>query len=99
MNPSITTTIGRAIFDASLRHNGCTTARCWCKFMNLTGWVVVFDLDDTLISSMTTSVLESQQLASIASLYGVSFEGRIQAALNNGVKDTWGWACEPKSPN
>ena len=66
--------------------------------MNLTGWVVVFDLDDTLISEYDyqRSGISAVE-ASIASLYGVSFEGRIQAALNNGVKDIWGWACEQLS--
>ena len=60
--------------------------------MNLTGWVVVFDLDDTSISEYDyqRSGISAVE-ASIASLYGVSFEGRIQAALNNGVKDIWGW--------
>ena len=53
--------------------NGCIYfARCWCKSMNLTGWVVVFDLDDTLIPSMTTSVLESQQLKRLSLLFMVS---------------------------
>ena len=58
-----------------------------------------FDLDDTLISEYDyqRSGISAVE-ASIASLYGVSFEGRIQAALNNGVKDIWGWACEQPSP-
>lgn len=66
--------------------------------MNLKDWVVVFDLDDTLISE-----LEYQRSGiaavekSISSLYGVSFEGCIQTALNDGVEDLWGWACHKLS--
>ena len=62
--------------------------------MNLKDWVVVFDLDDTLISELEyqrsgIAVVEK----SISSLYGVSFDGCIQSALNDGVEDLWGWAC------
>jgi len=63
--------------------------------MILKDWVVVFDLDDTLISELEyqrSGILAVED--AIASIYGVTFEGRIQQALEEGVKDVWGWACE-----
>lgn len=62
--------------------------------MNLNKWVVVFDLDDTLISELEyqrSGIAEVE--ARIYSLYGVKFDGRIQKALNEGVKDIWAWTC------
>ena len=63
--------------------------------MNLKNWVVVFDLDDTLISELEyqRSGIASVE-AVITSLYGISFEGCIQRALDDGVKDIWAWACQ-----
>jgi putative hydrolase of the HAD superfamily len=63
--------------------------------MNLKNWVVVFDLDDTLISELEyqRSGISAVETA-ITSLYGIPFDGRIQQALEKGVKDIWGWACE-----
>jgi putative hydrolase of the HAD superfamily len=62
--------------------------------MNLKDWVVVFDLDDTLISELEyqrSGIAVVEKL--ISSLYGVSFDGCIQSAFNDGVEDLWGWAC------
>lgn len=66
--------------------------------MNLKDWVVVFDLDDTLISELEyqRSGIAAVETA-ITSLYGIPFNGRIQYALEKGVKDIWGWACEQLS--
>jgi len=66
--------------------------------MNLEKWVVVFDLDDTLISELEyqRSGITAVETA-IASIYGIPFDGRIQHALERGVKDIWGWACEQLS--
>ena len=50
--------------------------------MNLTGWVVVLT-DDTLISEYDYQRSGIQQLKRLSLLLCVSFEGRIQAALNN----------------
>jgi putative hydrolase of the HAD superfamily len=63
--------------------------------MNLKNWVVVFDLDDTLISELEyqRSGIAAVETA-ITSLYGIPFDGRIQQALEKGVKDIWGWACQ-----
>lgn len=63
--------------------------------MNLKNWVVVFDLDDTLIAELEyqRSGISAVETA-IFSIYGVPFDGRIQNALDKGVKDIWGWACE-----
>jgi len=63
--------------------------------MNLKNWVVVFDLDDTLISELEyqRSGIAAVE-AAITSLYGIPFDGRIQHASEKGVKDIWGWACE-----
>lgn len=62
--------------------------------MNLNNWVVVFDLDDTLISELEyqRSGIAAVETA-ITSLYGVPFDGLIQHASEKGVKDIWGWAC------
>ena len=62
--------------------------------MNLKNWVVVFDLDDTLISELEyqRSGIASVE-AAIYSLYGVSFDGLIQNALDQGVQDIWAWTC------
>ena len=63
--------------------------------MNLSHWVIVFDLDDTLISELEyqrSGISEVEKV--INSIYNVSFEGRIQRALNDGVQDIFGWACE-----
>ena len=63
--------------------------------MNLKKWVVVFDLDDTLISELEYQRSGIYAVESfISSIYGVTFEGRIQAALDDGVIDIWGWTCE-----
>ena len=66
--------------------------------MNLKNWVVVFDLDDTLISELEyqRSGIAAVETA-ITSLYGMPFNGLIQHALEKGVKDIWGWACEQLS--
>ena len=63
--------------------------------MNLRNWVVVFDLDDTLISEIDyqRSGIASVE-AEISSIYGISFDGQIQRALDDGVKDIWAWACQ-----
>ena len=58
-------------------------------------WVIVFDLDDTLISELEyqksgIAFVESY----IASTFSVDFRGRIQLALDQGVRDIWGWACK-----
>ena len=63
--------------------------------MNLSDWVIVFDLDDTLISEIDyqrSGILAVEN--GISSIYNVSFEGRIQEALDDGVQDVFGWACE-----
>lgn len=63
--------------------------------MTLSGWVVVFDLDDTLISEIEyqkSGIAVVEQY--ISSLYGISFDGCIQSALDAGIYDLWGWACE-----
>jgi len=63
--------------------------------MNLKNWVVVFDLDDTLISELEyqRSGIASVE-AAITSIYGIAFDGRIQRALDDGVNDIWAWACQ-----
>jgi len=63
--------------------------------MNLKNWVVVFDLDDTLISELEyqRSGIASVE-AAITSIYGIAFDGHIQRALDDGVKDIWAWACQ-----
>lgn len=63
--------------------------------MKLNNWVVVFDLDDTLISELEyqRSGIAAVEVA-LSSLYGVTFDGRIQRALDDGVKDIWAWACQ-----
>lgn len=63
--------------------------------MNLQNWVIVFDLDDTLISELEyqRSGIAAVE-AAISSLYRVTFNGRIQRALDDGVHDIWGWACQ-----
>tara|TARA_B100000674_G_C37746244_1_gene871266 strand:+ start:166 stop:837 length:672 start_codon:yes stop_codon:yes gene_type:complete len=58
-------------------------------------WVIVFDLDDTLISEFEyqrsgIAAVESY----IVSVFGVDFDGCIQAAFDSGVKDLWGWTCQ-----
>jgi putative hydrolase of the HAD superfamily len=63
--------------------------------MTLENWVVVLDLDDTLISEteyQKSGIAAVEEF--IAFQYKRSFQGRIQAALDAGVKDIWGWACE-----
>jgi len=62
--------------------------------MKLNNWVVVFDLDDTLISELEyqRSGIAAVE-AAISSIYGVTFHGRIQRALDEGVQDIWAWAC------
>jgi putative hydrolase of the HAD superfamily len=66
--------------------------------MNLENWVVVFDLDDTLISELEyqRSGIAAVETA-ITSIYGIPFDGSIQHALEKGVKDIWGWSCEQLS--
>ena len=68
------------------------------NYMNFSKFVVVFDLDDTLISELEYqfSGIVAVETA-ISSLYGQPFEGRIQRALHDGVDDLWGWACEQLS--
>ncbi|QNI57192.1 HAD hydrolase/ IA/ variant 1 family protein [Synechococcus sp. BIOS-U3-1] len=63
--------------------------------MNLDDWVVVFDLDDTLISELEyqRSGISAVEKV-IFSIYGIPFDGRIQSASERGVEDVWGWACE-----
>ena len=63
--------------------------------MNLKNWVVVFDLDDTLISELEyqRSGIAAVE-AALSSLYGVTFDSRIQRALDEGVQDIWAWACQ-----
>lgn len=63
--------------------------------MNLANWVVVFDLDDTLISELEyqRSGIAAVE-AAIEALYGVTFGGHIQNALEEGVEDLWGWVCQ-----
>ena len=62
--------------------------------MDLRNWVVVFDLDDTLISEIEyqRSGIVAVESA-ISSLYGVAFDGLIQQALDEGIQDIWGWSC------
>lgn len=66
--------------------------------MNLANWVVVFDLDDTLISELEyqRSGIAAVE-AAIEVFYGVPFGGYIQNALEEGVDDLWGWACQKLS--
>ena len=66
--------------------------------MNLKNWVVVFDLDDTLVSELEfqRSGITAVENA-ITLLYGIPFDGLIQQALGTGVDDLWGWACEQLS--
>ena len=63
--------------------------------MNLEDWVVVFDLDDTLISEFEyqRSGIASVEKA-ISLLYCVPFDGVVQQALDNGVLDIWAWTCQ-----
>jgi putative hydrolase of the HAD superfamily len=63
--------------------------------MNLKNWVVVFDLDDTLISELEyqRSGIAAVERA-ITLLYGIPFDGRLQYALEKDIKDIWGWACK-----
>ena len=63
--------------------------------MNLKNWVVVFDLDDTLISELQyqRSGIASVE-AAITSIYGITFHGRIQRAFDDGVEDIWAWTCQ-----
>ena len=62
--------------------------------MNLDGYVIVFDLDDTLISELEyqRSGIASVE-AYIGLTYTIDFNGHIQAAFDQGVQDLWGWAC------
>lgn len=63
--------------------------------MKLNNWAIVFDLDDTLISELEyqRSGIAAVE-AELGSLYGVTFDGRIQGALEEGVQDIWAWACQ-----
>ena len=63
--------------------------------MTLDGWVIAFDLDDTLISEIEyqRSGIASVEMF-IESTFAIDFSGRIQSALDAGVKDIWGWACK-----
>ena len=63
--------------------------------MNLSDWVVVFDLDDTLISEREyeRSGISAVEKC-VSSLYGSPFEGRIQRARDAGIQDLWTWTCE-----
>ena len=63
--------------------------------MNLSDWVVVFDLDDTLISEREyeRSGISAVEKC-VSSLYGSPFEGRIQGARDAGIQDLWTWTCE-----
>ncbi|WP_411870145.1 HAD family hydrolase [Vulcanococcus limneticus] len=63
--------------------------------MTLTEWVVVFDLDDTLISELEyqrSGIAAVEQC--VTALYKVPFEKRIQSALDEGVHDIWAWTCD-----
>ena len=63
--------------------------------MDLSDFVVVFDLDDTLISESEYRLSGIAAVESaISSLYGEPFEGRIHDALRAGVDDLWGWSCQ-----
>jgi putative hydrolase of the HAD superfamily len=63
--------------------------------MSLDEWVVVFDLDDTLISELEyqkSGIAVVEQY--LTALYKVPFGNRIQSALDAGVNDIWGWTCD-----
>jgi len=63
--------------------------------MSLQSWVVVFDLDDTLISEIEyqrSGIRAVEEF--IESVYGIPFQDRIQSARDQGIDDLWGWACE-----
>ena len=63
--------------------------------MSLSDWVVVFDLDEPLISELDyqRSGIASVEEA-ITFIYGIPFDGLIQKALDEGVQDVWAWACQ-----
>lgn len=63
--------------------------------MTINEWVVVFDLDDTLISELEyqkSGIAAVEQY--VETLYNIAFDGRIQAAFEAEVQDLWGWTVE-----
>ena len=62
--------------------------------MTLDNWVIVFDLDDTLVSEAQYHLSGIRAVeALISSTFDVSFYGKIKHAFNSGVSDIWAWSC------
>lgn len=62
--------------------------------MDLSDLVIVFDLDDTLISEedyLNSGIKEVENF--ISKTYKVNFNGKIINAKKKGIKDLWGWSC------
>jgi len=62
--------------------------------MDFSDWVIVFDLDDTLISEIEYqksgfSAVESH----LKNLYNIPVDGVIQKAFDDGVDDVLAWTC------
>ena len=63
--------------------------------MNLKEWVIVFDLDDTIISEREYQLSGIKTIEKIISeLYNTNLEGLIHSAKNNGTDDIWDWTCQ-----
>ena len=62
---------------------------------SLLNWVIVFDLDDTLISEneyRRSGIAQVEKF--IEKTYNKKFTGKIQKAFDEGVYDIWEWSCQ-----
>tara|TARA_E500000331_G_scaffold340306_1_gene371466 strand:- start:15 stop:683 length:669 start_codon:yes stop_codon:yes gene_type:complete len=63
--------------------------------MNLEEWVIVFDLDDTIISEREYQLSGITYIEkTISELYNTNFEGLIHSAKDKGIDDIWEWTCK-----
>ncbi len=63
--------------------------------MFLNDWIIVFDLDDTLISEIDYLHSGIKYIEKfIYKTYKVDFTNNILNEYENGTKDIWGWTCK-----
>tara|TARA_Y100001968_G_C19359218_1_gene718827 strand:- start:598 stop:1263 length:666 start_codon:yes stop_codon:yes gene_type:complete len=66
--------------------------------MSLQKWVVVFDLDDTLISELDYQYSGIKAVEKMLSDLNIcSLNNSIMEAKSRGVKDLWAWICNEKN--
>lgn len=62
--------------------------------MLLDDWIIVFDLDDTLISEIDylySGIIYIEKF--IYETFKIKFKNKILNEFQNGTKDIWGWTC------